>query len=147
MTEMIFEWLRQNQVFLQYMGVISLITFLVTPLAVSVLILRIPEDYFLRDRDHPDQTGRDSHPVIRFFILAVKNAAGIVFLLAGLAMLVLPGQGIITILVGLTLISFPGKRSLELRIVRQKRVLSAVNWIRARARKPTLKLPPRSRRT
>ena len=59
----------------------------------------------------------------------------------GLAMLVLPGQGVITILVGITLLNFPGKRRLELRIVRQRPVLLAINWIRARANRPPLVLP------
>ncbi len=147
MMEMIIEWARQNQVLLQYLGVASFVTFLITPLAVWFLILRIPVDYFLPEGDRSADAFRESHPAIRLFILAVKNAAGIVFLLAGLAMLVLPGQGIVTILVGLTLLNFPGKRSLELRIIRQKKVLSAVNWIRSRSGKPGLKVPERPART
>jgi len=69
-----------------------------------------------------------------------KNAAGVVFVLAGLAMLVLPGQGILTILIGLTLVNFPGKRSLEKRIVRQEKVCFAINWMRSRAGRPPLKI-------
>jgi hypothetical protein len=53
---------------------------------------------------------------------------------------VLPGQGVITILIGLTLVSFPGKRNLERRMIRQKKVLSSVNWVRERAGKPPLRL-------
>ena len=62
-------------------------------------------------------------------------------MLAGIAMLALPGQGILTILVGITLLNFPGKRRLELRIVRQRRVLRAINWMRAKAKRPPLVLP------
>jgi hypothetical protein len=71
----------------------------------------------------------------------VKNLVGIVFLLAGLAMLVLPGQGALTIVVGLTLLDLPGKRGMALKIVRQRHVLVAINWIRSRARRPPLILP------
>ena len=115
--------------------------FLLTPLAISLLIVRIPEDYFLHGRDHYREMSRGFHPFARGFFHAAKNLAGFVFLCAGLAMLVLPGQGIITILVGLTLVDFPGKRGIELRIISRPKVYSAVNWIRSKAGKPALKVP------
>ncbi len=65
-------------------------------------------------------------------------------LLAGLAMMVLPGQGIVTVLVALTLLNFPGKRRLELRIIGQRQVYQVVNWIRERAGQPPLILPAAS---
>jgi hypothetical protein len=37
-------------------------------------------------------------------------------LLAGIIMLVTPGQGIISIVLGLFLMEFPGKRKLELKV-------------------------------
>ena len=70
-----------------------------------------------------------------FVLLAklLKNTAGVVFLTAGVAMLVLPGQGLLTILLGLMLINFPGKRRFELALIRRRPVLKSVNWIRRRA--------------
>lgn len=65
----------------------------------------------------------------------VKTLVGILLLLVGIAMLVLPGQGLITILVGLSLIPFPGKRRLELFLLSRKEVRSALNWIRFKANK------------
>jgi hypothetical protein len=102
-------------------------------------------DYFLHPSP-PVESWRRRHPALRISTLVIKNVLGVVLLLAGLAMLVLPGQGIITILVAMSLLNFPGKRSLELRIIRQGPVLQAINWIRARAKRPPL-VVPRSKRS
>jgi hypothetical protein len=73
-----------------------------------------------------------------------KNLLGLVFVLAGVAMLVLPGQGILTILIGLMLMNFPGKRGLEQRLVQQPSVWRAINWIRSKAHQPALEMPTSS---
>ena len=66
---------------------------------------------------------------------------GVVFILAGLAMIVLPGQGVLTILIGLALTNFPGKYALEQRLVRRPAVSGALNWIRQKAGRPPLEIP------
>ena len=68
-------------------------------------------------------------PIVRL----LKNATGGLFLIAGIAMLVLPGQGLLTILIGLMLIDFPGKRRFELALIRRRHVLNAVNWMRQKS--------------
>ena len=60
----------------------------------------------------------------------------------GALMLVLPGQGLLTLLAGLMLVEFPAKRRLELWILRRAPVLRVVQWMRSRAGKPPLDLPP-----
>ena len=85
---------------------------------------------------------KDHHPVLRLAGLIVKNVVGAVFLLAGLAMLFLPGQGILTMLIGISLLDFPGKRKLEAKIVGQHTVLQALNAMRAKFDKPPLTLAP-----
>jgi len=140
MMDILFEWVKLHQIGLQCMGILSLFAFLITPMIISALVILMPEDYFLSERDHILDLYEKSHPFIRLAILVTKNAAGVVFVLAGLAMLVLPGQGILTILIGLTLVNFPGKRSLEKRIVRQEKVCFAINWMRSRAGRPPLKI-------
>jgi len=52
---------------------------------------------------------------------------------AGIIMLVLPGQGIFTILIGIMLLNFPGKYRLERWIVARRPVLRSINWLRRRA--------------
>jgi hypothetical protein len=85
---------------------------------------------------------KDHHPVLRLIGLIAKNAVGIVFLLAGFAMLFLPGQGILTMLIGISLVDFPGKRLLEAKIVGQATVLQALNAMRAKFDKPPLTIAP-----
>jgi hypothetical protein len=59
----------------------------------------------------------------------------------GLVLLVLPGQGLLTMLAGLVLLDLPGKRAFERRVVARPRVLSALNWLRARAGREPLRRP------
>lgn len=140
MIETIIEWIVCYRSQLQYLAAISLLALIITPVIISLLVIRIPTDYFLYERDHFREFSKGRHPLVRMSAAAAKNAIGLVFLLAGIAMLVLPGQGVITILIGLTLIDFPGKRKLERKIVSQKKVLSAINWMRANAGKPPLRI-------
>lgn len=70
-----------------------------------------------------------------------KNLLGLIFIIAGLAMLLLSGQGFITILIGIMMLNFPGKFTLEQRIVQQPIVLRAINWIRAKTDQPELQVP------
>ena len=136
------EWIRGHELALLWMGTLSLVAFFLTLILVPVLVVHIPPDYFLRKkRKLAKLQGR--YPVIRLTGIVVKNIFGMVFVLAGLAMLILPGQGIITILIGVMMLDFPGKLALEKRIVRQPNVLRAINWMRAKASKPALQIPQR----
>jgi hypothetical protein len=63
---------------------------------------------------------------------------GLVFLLAGFAMLFLPGQGILTMLIGISLMDFPGKRMLERKLVGRPAVLKTINMMRAKFDRPPL---------
>jgi hypothetical protein len=134
------DWIRANQVLTGGLFALSALMFVGGLILMPLVVARIRPDYFLHDRP-PEGSWRRRHPVIRLSVLIVKNGLGLVLLLAGLAMLVLPGQGVLTILVGISLLNFPGKRRLELKIVRQAPVLRAINWMRARAGRPPLRLP------
>lgn len=74
-------------------------------------------------------------------LAVLRNIAGGVVLLAGVLMLVLPGQGVLTILAGLLLMDFPGKNRLVQRLVGRPSVFRAVNALRRRVGAPPL-LPP-----
>jgi hypothetical protein len=139
MTEF-FTWLQTYQPLLWWLGALSIVTFLGTLIVVPLLIVRIPADYFLRDQQQL-RDGRRQHPVARLSGFVLKNFFGLIFVLVGIAMLVLPGQGILTILIGLMLMNFPGKHTLEQRLVQQPTVLRALNWIRAKANQPALLVP------
>ena len=134
------EWIRGHEFALWWMGTLSLFMFLTSLILIPMLVVHIPSDYFLRKkRTLVNLQGRYS--IIRLTGIVVKNIFGIVFVLAGLAMLILPGQGIITILIGIMMLNFPGKLAFERRIVQLPSVLRAINWMRAKANKPGLQVP------
>ena len=134
------EWIRGHELALWWMGTVSLVMFLASLILIPMLVVHIPPDYFLRKKRTLVNFG-SPYSVIRPIGIVIKNILGIVFVLAGLAMLLLPGQGIITILIGVMMLNFPGKRNLERRIVQQPNILGAINWMRAKAHKPALQAP------
>lgn len=120
---------------------ISIFTFFGSLAALPILIVRLPEDYFIRQpvRDWPTR-----HPLVHILLVIAKNIFGVGLVLAGIAMLVLPGQGLLTILVGLMLLDFPGKRRLERRLIQIPPVLNSINWIRMRYHRKPLRVDPES---
>jgi hypothetical protein len=134
------DWIRIEPWLAGWIFAGSFLTFVGSLVVIPLLVTRMRADYFV-SRQPPEESWMGQHPALRVGLYVVKNLLGLILLLAGIAMLVLPGQGILTILVGITLLNFPGKRRLELRIVRQRRVLRAINWMRARAKRPPLILP------
>ncbi len=117
----------------------SALTFIGTLVLVPILVVRIPRDYFV-SRKRRRSTWRSMHPVPGLALLVVKNVCGVVVVLAGVAMLVLPGQGMLTIVLGIMLLNFPGKYRLERRVARMRLVARSINWMRARAGHPPLKV-------
>ena len=63
---------------------------------------------------------------------------GVILILAGIAMLLLPGQGLLTILVGFFLVDVPAKYKIEQWLMRQPVVHRPINWLRKRAHRPPL---------
>lgn len=117
---------------------VSALLFVCT-LALAVFILvRLPSTYFHLSHDRSFMN--DHHPAIRWIGVIIKNLAGFIVLLWGVAMLIpgVPGQGVLTIFVGLLLLDFPGKRAVERAILRQPVVLRAVNKLRGKFSKPPL---------
>ena len=123
----------------------SLILFVGSILLIPVLVSRVRMDYFVNPSEGNSESWMNRHPSAKLGLFVVKNLLGITLLIPGLIMLVLPGQGIITVLIALTLLDFPGKRSLEIRLIRQKHVQTAFNWIRQRAGKPPIMIPKPSK--
>ncbi len=138
MIETLTAFYDDNQVFLGLMAGTSLVMFIGSLLSLPWLLSLIPVDYFKDPEPYKDHH-EFRHPVIRLMIIAIKNLLGWVLILAGIAMLVLPGQGLLTLVMGMLLISFPGKRAFERRLVSNPKVLKSINWFRKRrGRKPLL---------
>ncbi len=120
--------------------VASVIGFVASLIAIPLILVRLPADYF--DMRTPRHWMKDHHPLLRLVGLIVKNAVGVIFFLAGLAMLFLPGQGLLTMLIGVSLMDFPRKRELEAKMVGQPTLLGIINTMRQRFNKPPLTLAP-----
>jgi len=134
------DWIDNHETLLWWLGAGSVLTFVGSLVLIPVLIVRIPADYFTREERHPGRWD-ESHPALRLLMMFLKNTLGGVFILAGAAMLLGPGQGVLTILIGITLIDFPGKFTLERWIISHKPVNRAANWVRAKAHHKPLELP------
>ena len=118
-VQALFQWAETRQDLLAWFAALSGLMFVSSLIVIPVLLTRMRADYFVTpDPDEGTWLGR--HPAARTTARVVKNSVGIVLLMAGLSMLVLPGQGIITLLVALSLLEFPGKRRLELRLVQTR---------------------------
>ena len=107
---------------------------------VPVLVARLPEDYFV-EVAAPPPPWMDRHPALRLSLRIARSAVGALLVVAGLAMLVLPGQGLLTLFAGLILLEFPGKRRAERALVRRERVRRGLDWVRARAGRGPLQPP------
>ena len=120
--------------------VISLVTFVVSAVALPWLLTQLPENYF-------DKTTQAVHPpwprnrVLYWAWRLLKNLLGVFLLLAGIVMLFTPGQGILTIMAGLWLMDLPGKRRCERYLIHRPQVLVSVNWIRQKAGHVPLRAP------
>ena len=103
---------------------------------VGIVMVKIPANYFRSSYQHTFLP--NSSWFTRWGAVVGKNIAGLVLVIAGIVMLVGPGQGILTILIGLILMDIPGKRPLEARLIKRPVILAAVNNFRAKYNKPPL---------
>jgi len=133
------QWIKSHEAILWWLTAISIVTFVVSLILVPFLIVQIPSDYFTRRRHHRKLRAHQ-HPLVRGMLVISKNLLGYILVVAGILMLMLPGQGVLTILIGITLIDFPGKYALERWIVSHGSVLRSINWIRRQAGRPPLVL-------
>ena len=116
------------------LAVFSVVAFFGTLLAIPAILIRLPKEYF--HDDHPRTWMEDHHPILRSIGIAIKNVVGAIFLIAGFAMLFLPGQGLLTMVIGISLIDFPGKRKIEKRLVGHPKIFHAINSLRGKFGKP-----------
>ena len=116
----------------------SLGSLVLSGVLVTVILVQLPPDHYSRTRLAPAAipNGGVVSLLTSGMVLVVRNVLGWIFVLAGIAMLVLPGQGLLSIIAGLVLIDFPGKRRFERRLLANHVVRDAMNWLRRRAGKP-----------
>jgi putative transmembrane protein PGPGW len=135
------EWCEAHIELLSWLGVLSLVLLIATALLVPVFVGKLPVDEF-RERRAPRHHWRDLHPALAILMRILRNTVGAICVLAGIAMLVLPGQGLLTIFVGVLLLEIPGKRRLVLCVVSKRPVQRALNWIRRHRKVPEFSFAP-----
>ena len=140
MLTQVFDWVEAHSGTIGVVVASSLLLALAYGALIFFAITRMSPDYFVRDNAALGSWCH-RHPALRLATHVVKNLLGVVLLLMGIAMLVLPGQGILTMLIGISLLDFPGKRTLEKKIVCHPSVHRAIDKIRQRAGQSPLVLP------
>jgi hypothetical protein len=98
--------------------------------AVPWLISRLPEDYFVRPR-----------PPVSLPVKITRNVLGVVLILVGIALLILPGQGVLTIVLGLSLLDVKAKHRAIQWILGRPKIWSGLQGLRAKLGRPPLLLP------
>jgi ABC-type spermidine/putrescine transport system permease subunit II len=111
-------------------GVGSVVMFVGTLVAIPLILVRVPDDWFVRPRT-----------VHRLPMKVARTVIGVALIALGIAMLVLPGQGVLTILVGLGILDLPFKHRMVTRLLANPKVHGAIDKLRHKAGRGSLELP------
>ena len=140
-SEKIISWSSVNSDLLFLLGSLSIFILIISVFMMVLIISFLPEDYFKSENRNLISSVQNSrYPLLKLLVLITKNFFGVLLLMSGILMLVLPGQGILTIITGLVFMDYPGKYKFERKLLRQKGVINSINWIRSRLSKPSLKV-------
>ncbi|ABL02451.1 hypothetical protein Rmag_0719 [Candidatus Ruthia magnifica str. Cm (Calyptogena magnifica)] len=135
MLDDIMTLLSQFEDVLMMIGIVSSVVFIISLLLIPYLLGLIPSNYFLKN----SKTQLKINKPFDLIKLIIKTLIGFILLIAGIIMLVTPGQGLISILLGLFLMEFPGKRQLELKLINHHPIFKTLNWLRSKVNKPPFK--------
>ena len=150
MIEAIRSFIDEHSGLLGWVAWVSLGLLVLSLLSLPIIAVLLPQDFLPRQAgsatpdpadDLPPAGWLARHPEARLGLRILKNLGGVLLAIAGLAMLVLPGQGLITLGVALLLLDVPGKQRVIRRILGSARVMRMLNGIRRRYGRPPL-LPP-----
>jgi hypothetical protein len=125
-------------------AVVGLVLFLITFSSslglVSLILIKLPSDYFCSHYDRKIWSGRA--PALRIGAAIGKNVLGALLIMLGIVMSLpgVPGQGLLTILLGVMLVDFPGKNRLEQKLLHRPAIRNSIDKLRARFGKPPLQL-------
>jgi len=120
--------------------VLFLITFTGSLGLVSLILVKLPADYFCSHYDRQLWSGRA--PALRIAAAIGKNVLGVLLIVLGIIMALpgVPGQGLLTILLGVMLVDFPGKDRLEQKLLQRPAIRNSIDRLRAKFGKPPLLL-------
>jgi len=119
---------------LGWLGVLSAALFLISALLLPLLVVRLPADHFIETFDDvPPSRSPAAH--------ALRIALGSALVVAGVLMLVLPGQGLLTIIAGLIVLDGPWRRWVERFALKRRSIVRSLDWLRERAHREPFELP------
>ena len=115
-------------------------SFLVNLAIVSIILVKLPADYFSTNRKTKFWSG--PHPALHAAKVVGKNIAGVLLVALGIVLSLpgVPGQGLLTILLGIMLLDFPGRERLEQKLLSKPTIVNTINRLRRRFEKPPLEL-------
>jgi archaellum biogenesis protein FlaJ (TadC family) len=122
------------------MVMLSLVLFFVSFLLIGFVIWRLPEDYFINEK-HSCWIDPVRYPNFYWLWRMLRNIIGVLLIIAGVMMLVLPGQGFLTIVTGLMLVDFPIKKRFLDRLSAIRSVQKSLNYLRKKLGKPPFLYP------
>lgn len=132
-------WFEEHQTLVWILTGSSIAVLIASMILIPWVVARIRPDYFAHDK-RLDASYINLPQPVRVTIIVGKNVLGVILMIAGLAMLVLPGQGLITLFIGFFLIDFPGKYRFEKWLIRRRAVHRPINWLRRRSGRGPLEL-------
>ncbi|HKG45298.1 MAG TPA: hypothetical protein VKB02_01125 [Pyrinomonadaceae bacterium] len=115
-------------------------SFLINLGIVTVILVKLPADYFSKNRKTKFWSG--PRPALHAAKVIGKNIAGVLLVALGVVLSLpgVPGQGLLTILLGIMLLDFPGRDRLEQKLLSKPSIVNTINSLRERFEKPPLKL-------
>lgn len=128
------EGIEHFQPYIEWLAAISILSFLISIICIPWYIRSLPVDYF-HGLINTYRSGKITSCSLPKFI--VRNLVGSILLLAGIAMLFIPGQGILTMLFGMLLMQFPGKNRLSLFLLTRPSIQRSLNWSRQKLSRPS----------
>ena len=128
------DWIQQHENLMIGLGIFSIASLVLVAILLPFIVVRLPADHFVRVH----HVGHGPRGWLDWIWHLGKNLLGLIFLLAGIAMLVLPGQGLLTMLIGLLMMDFPGKRHIERKLLARPAILKVVNRMREKRGVPPL---------
>ncbi len=119
---------------------IFVVSFTVNLAIVSFILVKLPTDYFQKNRQTKLWSG--PRPAVHATKVIGRNILGVLLVGLGIIMSLpgVPGQGLLTVLLGLTLVDFPGKRNVERKLLKRPAITNAITSLRQRFGKPPLQL-------
>jgi len=137
--------INEYQHFLTCVAFLSTLSLFIGLLIMPFFIATIPDDYFKQTK-RPSSSS-NTYSITRFMAKLFKNLLGLLLILSGIAMLILPGQGLLTLFIGILLIDYPGKYPIERKLISYPVVFSGVNWIRRKQKKAPFTLSSTDEKT